>query len=100
MVQVVPCFDPDEEMIVEFLHVVERGSSGQANKRINWKEKSFFLMRLNNENGQPGKQGQVEQPWWDVHRARSFGKIDDSVGEQRDWPHQEPSFINKICVSV
>ena len=90
MFQVVTCFDPDEEMVIELLQVVDRGSSGQADKGINGKQESFFFVRLNHENGQPGEEGQVEQPGRDVYRAGSFWKTDDSVSEKCDWPDQEP----------
>jgi len=66
VVQVVARFDPNEEMVVELLQVIDRGSSCQTDKWINWKQKSLFFMRLSHENGQPGEQGHVEQPWRNV----------------------------------
>ena len=86
VIEVVPRLDLDEEVKEDLLDEVDGDSRGQTDQRVDRKQEPLFLVRLRDEDGQPGVQGQVHQPGRDELRPRSFWKVDDDGAQERDWP--------------
>lgn len=87
MIEVVPRLDLDEEVKEDLLDEVDGDSRGQTDQRVDRKQEPLFLVRLRDEDGQPGVQGQVHQPGRDELRPRPFWKVDDDGAKERDWPN-------------
>ena len=85
MIEIVLRLDPDEDVEEELLNVVQGGGGGQADERVGWEKKSFFFVRLSNEDAQPDVHGQVEKPGGNVEGTGSLGKADQGRSQCRHW---------------
>ncbi len=85
VIEIVLRLDPDEDVEEELLNVVQGGGGGQADERVGWEKKSFFFVRLSNEDAQPDVHGQVEKPGGNVEVTGSLGKADQGRSQCRHW---------------